>query len=180
VYKHPLLVAFDETAGAIAYRDISNGGLTLTTVGKSANKVAGRTLQLHTGPGVAFEFELEVTLGPSAGSGGADLVIAIGGATALVYPEFDYGSNPDMSFFYNSYKGGVNVGFTGGNGYPVVCSAGAHHVFRFHVDGNQLTFSAGHTVDTLVLQRGSWTLPSDFHVLLVMYYAGNVVHLRQL
>ena len=85
-----------------------------------------------------------------------------------------------MSFLYNSYKGCVNVKYTEGNGYPVVCSAGAHHVFRFYVDGNQLTFSAGHTVDMLVLQRGSWTLPNDFYLLLVMYYAGNVVHLRQL
>ena len=181
VYQHRVPLVFDETAGAIAHRDISDGGQTLTTVGGCARAVAGRTVRLHTGPGVAFQFELEVTLGPSAGSCGADLAIAIGGAATLASPEYDYGSNSrNMSFLYNSYKGGVNVKYTEGNGYPVVCSAGAHHVFRFHVDGNQLTFSAGHTVDTLVLQRGSWTLPNDFYLLLVMYFAGNVVHLRQL
>lgn len=54
----PPRIVFDTSAGE--GRTISEDGACLTTVGPSSNIFRGRSIALHTGPGVAVDLVLEV------------------------------------------------------------------------------------------------------------------------
>ena len=48
----------------------------------------------------------------------------------------------------------------------------ARRAYQFHIRGHTLTFSAGAMGAPLTLQPGSWTLPSEFYLLLATYRLG--------
>ncbi len=48
---------------------------------------------------------------------------------------------------------------------------------HFRIRGNTLTFKAGPSLDAMTLQRGQWTLPNDFYLLIAGYEEGSVVRL---
>jgi hypothetical protein len=74
----PPRVSFDTTVGE--GRVISEDGCTLTTVGASSNLFRGRSIALHTGPGVAVDLLLEVAVGRKPDH----VTIALGGYDRLL------------------------------------------------------------------------------------------------
>ena len=134
-----------------------------------------RTTMLKCGPGISFDILVELTVGPSPST----FAIVFGGVPQLNPNVYDYNSNSGQRFWYDTFYGGVNTGWTGSNGYPQLRTAGEVHHLRFLIRGNTLTFSGGAKGSALTVYGGSWQLPNDFYLLLSGSQPGYVCRLSK-
>jgi hypothetical protein len=185
-----LPIAFDPTACAGGV--VSHDGSTLswgTSGHPYGHPLTGRTGMLRTGPGVAFDVVLKVSVGASV----AQVTINVGAAPPAT-PHHHRGSST-VGFAYDMHSGTINVGAappatphhhrgsstvgfaydmysgtingmrnqTTGYSFPQLHSANTTTVFYFHVRGNALTLSVGASASGAVAQDGtSWTVPDEF------------------
>jgi hypothetical protein len=164
------LLAFDHAAGSDSHRTLGQGGSTLTTV-TVGHLFRGRTPLLRAGPGAFLDIGLELRK-----KGSSTFTIALGVADHIKDKVYDYSSNTGLAFFWEVSHGGVNAPWGTGTGHYKQPSSGSL-VAHFRIRDNTLTFKAGPSLDAMTLQRGQWTLPNDFYLLIAGTHEGSVVRL---
>jgi len=98
---------------------------------------------------------------------GENLGVAVGSEPNLNDTPCFYDNNSRQAFFYDLRYGKVNTPSQGGSGpFPKTDGRrGLDCVVELYIRGTSLTFAVGLGGSAPVMQPGTYTIPSDFYVL---------------